>query len=92
MIVAADPKDPDDTEDFTLDWANVLDTGETISTLAVTSVSGGLTVSSSSISGTETTARTTGGTAATDAVIRYRITTSASRQLDESLTIHVEVR
>jgi hypothetical protein len=92
MIVATDPKDPDDTEDFTLDWVNVLDVGETISTLTVTSVSGGLTVSSSSISGTETIARVTGGTAGTDAIIRYRITTSASRQLDESLTVHVEAR
>lgn len=92
MIVAQDIKDPDDTDDFTLDWTNVLATGETISTLAVSVTSGGVTVASSSISGVLTTARITGGSAASDAVIRYRITTSTSRQLDESLTIHVEAR
>ena len=92
MIVAQDPKDPDDTDDFTLDWANVLASGETISALAVAVISGGVTAASSSISGVLTTARVSGGSAGTDAVIRFRITTSTSRQLDESLTIHVEVR
>jgi hypothetical protein len=92
MIVAADIKDPDDIDDFTLDWTNILASGESISTLAVSVISGGVTISSSSISTVYTTARVSGGTAGTDAVIRYRITTSATRQLDESLTIHVETR
>ena len=92
MIVAPDPKDPDDTDDFTLDWTNVLASGETISSMSATSVSGGLTVASSSISTVYTTARVSGGTAGTDAVVRFRIVTSTARQLDESLTIHVEAR
>jgi hypothetical protein len=92
MIVAQDPKDPDDTDDFTLDWTNVLALGESISTLAVAIISGGVTAPSSSISTVYTTARVSGGTAGTDAVIRFRITTSTSRQLDESLTIHIEAR
>lgn len=92
MIVAPDSKDPDDTDDFTLDWTNVLGASETISTLSATTISGGVTVASSSISTVYTTARITGGTAGTNAVIRFRITTSTSRQLDESLTIHVESR
>ena len=92
MIVAGDPKDADDTDDFTLDWTNVLGSGETISSLTVTTISGGVTVASSSISTVYTTARVSGGTAGSDAVIRYRIVTSTSRQLDESLTIHVEAR
>lgn len=92
MIVAADTKDPDDTDDFTLDWTNVLASGESISTLTMAVVSGGVTVSSSSISTVYTTARITGGTSGTDAVVRYRIVTSTSRQLDESLTIHIEAR
>jgi len=92
MITTPDAKDPDDTDDFTLDWTDVLGSGESISVLAMAVVSGGVTIGSSSIDGVTTTARIAGGTAATDAVIRYRITTSTSRQLDESLTIHIEVR
>lgn len=92
MIIAPDPKDPDDTDDFTLDWTNVLGSGESISSVTCTVVSGGVTVASSSYNGSLTTARVTGGTAGTDAVVRFRITTSTSRQLDESLTIHVEAR
>lgn len=70
--------------------ANALPSGT--DPLVDNTASGGVTVSSSSISTVYTTARVTGGTAATDAVIRYRITTSTGRQLDESLTIHVETR
>lgn len=92
MIAAPDAKDPDDTDDFTLDWTNVLASGETISTLTVTVVSGGVTVGSSSILTVYTTARVSGGTAGTDAIIRYRIVTSTARQLDESLMIHLEAR
>ena len=40
MIVAPDPKDPDDTDDFTIDWSNVLGSGETISSLTVTTIAG----------------------------------------------------
>jgi hypothetical protein len=92
MIYATDAKDPDDADDFTLDWTGVLATGETISTLAMAVVSGGVVVGSSSISTVYTTARVSGGTDGLAAVIRYRIVTSASRQLDESLTIPVEAR
>lgn len=90
MLTSSDPKDPDDTDDYTLDWANVLATGETLSTLSVTGA--GVTVASSSISGTTTIARLTAGTAQTDATVRYRVTTSAGRQLDETLIVKVEER
>lgn len=92
MIVAPDPKDPNDTDDFSLDWTNVLDTGETVSSVVVSVVSGGVTVNSSVASSPLTTARVSGGTAGTDAVILFRVTTSATRQLDESLKIHIEAR
>lgn len=92
MIVAADVKDPDDIDDFALDWTNILASGESIATLSVSVTSGGVTINSSAINTVYTTARVSGGTAGTDAVLRYRITTSTSRQLDESLKIHVEVR
>jgi hypothetical protein len=92
MIVAQDIKDPDDIDDFALDWTNILASGESISTIAVAVISGGVTINSSAINTVYTTARVSGGTAGTDAIIRYRITTSTLRQLDESLTIHVEAR
>lgn len=92
MLVVVDPKDPDDTDDFTIDWVNELAVGETISLLTVTAITAGITVSSSSISTTRTTARLTGGTAETTYDVRYRITTSTGRQLDETLRIPVETR
>ena len=92
MQTAIDAKDPDDIDDFTLDWTNVLAVGETISLLTVTAVTAGITVSSSSNAGARTTARLTGGTAGTSYDVRYRITTSTGRQLDETLRIAVETR
>jgi len=85
-----DPKDPDDVDTFSVDWTNRLGS-ETISTLAVSAVSG-CTVDSSSTSGAVTTATVSGGTAGVAAVVRFRITTSGGRQLDETVTIPVEAR
>lgn len=90
-------KDPDDIDDFTLDWSTLtLATGETISTATATVVapaSGAPSVSGSvTISGSKTTTRLTGGTADTVADVRVRITTSAGRQIDETMRIPVEVQ
>jgi len=85
-----DPKDPNDIDDFVWDWANRLATGETIATFVATIVSGAWLVSSSSISGTRTTARMTGGAAGTKVSVLGRITTSAGRQLDWTLSVNVK--
>jgi hypothetical protein len=90
MVIFSNAKDPDDTDDFTLDWVNNLASGETISTFVATAT--GITVSSSVFSGSLTTVRLTGGTEATRYDVRYRITTSTGRQLDETARILVETR
>lgn len=92
MQTFADPKDPDDVDVFTFDWRDVLDSGETISTFSAVAVTAGITVDSTAISGTETRARLSGGTANSTYEVRYRITTSAGRQLDETARIKVKVR
>lgn len=91
-LPAIDAKDPDDIDDFSIDWANELASGETVSTVTATVASGDATVASSSVSGTKTIARVTGGTAGTSAGIRFRMTTSAGRQLDETLVIPIAGR
>ena len=85
-----DSLDPDDIDDFVLDWTNRLTSGETISTFTAT-VAGGVATVSGSTTGTTTTARISAATAGT-LQVRYRIVTSAARQLDETATIQVEPR
>lgn len=89
MIIVSTPKDPDDSDDFLLDWTNVLGASETISTFTATVVSGDATVSASIISGASTIARIAGGTNGTKAQVRYRIVTSSGRQLDRTLQITI---
>lgn len=91
-IVARDVKDPDDTDDFTFVWTNVLDTGESITAFTPVVASGTATISDSSTSDTETTARLQGGAEGEAQYLRFRITTSAGRQLDETLVITVRTR
>ena len=86
------PKDPDDIDDLTWEWVDRLTTGETISTFTATVASGDVTVGTTSISGTNTIARISGGTAATRADIRGRIVTSAGRQLDWTIRIPVSTQ
>ena len=95
MIQFSDAKDPDDIDDFTLDWSAVLATGETITACALAVVTGGVTVpdpAQATISGSRTTARVSGGSDQSTAEVRYRITTSAGRQLDETARIIIRSR
>lgn len=82
-------KDPDDIDDVTWDWSARLASGETISTFTATVVSGDVAVSSTAISGTNTTARLTGGTAGSRAEVRGRMVTSTGRQLDWTIGLPV---
>ena len=91
-IAFSDPKDPDDIDDFTVDFAAWLAVGETIAAKEVSAITSGVTVDSSTINGTKVTARIRGGTANTNYDIRWRITTSAGRQLDETGRIVVRDR
>lgn len=87
-MVYADTKDPNDVDSFSLDWTNVLGS-ETISTITTSVTSGGVTLGTPAISSAITSVMVTGGTAGTPAVILFRITTSGSRTLDESMTIPI---
>ena len=88
-----DPKDPDDIDDFTVNWSKVLAAGETISTATATHIAGNVSVQGSVvIDGTHTTARLTGGDVNTTAEVRFRITTSAGRQLDQTIWFKIEPR
>jgi len=89
MQVFLDPKDPDDIDDFGFDWRRRLVTGETIAAFTPAVVAGDAVIDDSDISGTVTIARLSAGTDGTTAEVRFRITTSAGRQLDETGRISV---
>ena len=88
-MIYADPKDPNDVDDMSLVWTNLLASGETISTITTTVVTGTVTLGTPSISGATTTVRVSAGTAGTQCEVLFRITTSNSRQLDMTLAIPI---
>lgn len=92
-MIRFSPKDPDDIDDFTLDWSTVLATDETLSAATATVVAGTVAVSGAvSRVGTTTVTRLTGGAAGETADVRVRITTSTGRQIDETMRIAVEAQ
>jgi hypothetical protein len=86
------PKDPDDIDDFTLEWAPRLNSGETISSATVSILSGGGAVDTTGISGGDVTARISGGSDGVPIVARWRVNLSSGRRLDETVTIPVVTR
>ena len=98
------PKDPNAVLDFVFDWAPLtngttggtsdwLASGETIATITITAETG-LTVDSSSITDTNTSATVwlSGGTAGTTYSLACKIVTSASRTDERTIYIRVEQR
>lgn len=79
-----EPKDPDATLDYQIDWSDWLATGVSIVGLAVTADSG-VEVDSSSFTSTTTTAWLSGGNLGETANITFRITTDSSpvAQIDD---------
>jgi hypothetical protein len=95
-------KDPNAVLDYKFDWkaltngsgpSDWLAAGETISTITITAASG-LTVNSSSITDTSTSATVwlSGGTAGTEYTLACKITTSAGRTDERTITISVRDR
>lgn len=84
------PKDPSEVKEYTLDWSQALNAGESIST-SVWSVQTGLTQSSESETSTTTTIVVSGGTAGNEYTAENTITTNSSpaRTLVETLFIPV---
>lgn len=83
-------KDPQARLDYGTDWGAWLAAGESITAHTVTGT-GGLTVESSSVVGSQVVAWVTGGTGGT-ASLRFHITTSAGRQDDRTLPLWVGER
>lgn len=84
-------KDPDATLDWRFDWTDWLDTGETISDSVMT-VSAGLVKDSDSHSLSSATVWLSGGTAGSVYSVANKITTSAGRIDERTITIRVTNR
>jgi hypothetical protein len=84
-------KDPVAVLDFEWDWSAWLASGETISEASVIATSG-LTVNSSTVSGSRVSAWVSGGTAGQSYAVKCQVTTSAGRTDARSITITVSDR
>lgn len=84
-------KDPDATLDWRWDWTDWLEDGESI-IASVMTVSAGLVKDSDSYSPTSTTVWVSGGSPGTPYTVANRITTSAGRIDERSITIRVTNR
>ena len=87
-VEAIKEKDPSAVLDFGFDWSDWLASGETINTVTIT-VSTGLTKDSDSESSGIVTIWLSGGTAGTSYTVACKITTSAGRTDERSMTIMV---
>ena len=83
-------KDPDAVLDFTFDWSEWLADGETISSHTVT-VSG-VTRDSSTNTTTTVTAWISGGTVSAPATVACRVTTSAGRTDERTISLRISQR
>jgi hypothetical protein len=83
--------DPEAVLDYSTSWSSWLDDGETISSYTVT-VPAGLTLASDSEDAGVVTAWISGGTAGENYRVEYKITTSAGRTDERSITISVRER
>lgn len=95
-IPTAPYKDPDSVIDYGADYASWLSSGETISasawlidgtTVSATDTVNGLTLDSATSSMTATAAWLSGGTEGSTYTLTNRVTTSAGRVEDRSMTI-----
>ena len=85
------PKDPDAVLDYSVDWSSWLTGSETITASSWT-VPDGITKDSDSFSDDATMVWLSGGTAKNKYSLINHITTSAGREEDRTITIHVGER
>lgn len=88
MIIGAFVKDPNSTIDFAVDWAEWLNTGDTVTTSSW-EVPSGLTVSSSTVTNNVARAFLTGGIDGVDYLVTNRVTTQGTRIEDRSILVQV---
>lgn len=81
-------KDPAAVKDYSFDWSEILDTGETI--VSALWDGGGLTVSGQQITGESAYAFLAGGTPGTVYIVSCTITSSAGRTYCRELLISIE--
>ena len=91
MTLTSFMKDPDSVLDYTFDWNEWLESGESISNHVIT-VDDGITKDSSSNSSTIVTVWLSGGTAGTNYNIACKIVTGAGRTVERSITIRCRER
>ena len=84
-------KDPESVLDYRFDWSAWLDEGETIVDHTIDS-NDGITVVSSSMTGTAVTVWLSGGTARQEYLIACLVTTSAGRTDERMMRIKVQHR
>lgn len=91
MVLTSFLKDPDSILDYSFDWSDWLESGESISSHIVV-VDSGITVDDSGYSSTVVTIWLSGGTAGTNYNIACKIVTSESRTVERSITIRCRER
>lgn len=86
-------KDPNDIENYSVDWSRRLGSGETLTSADFSlTTAAGLTIASSSFDDTTATVWLTNGDDGGTGVILCRVNTSASRQLDQSVSLPIVSR
>lgn len=84
--------DPNAVLDYVVDWTDWLDDGETIASHDIEVETGDVVLDSDSVVGAKTVAWVSGGTTGTSATVRHRVTTSAGRVDDRTITLSVRER
>lgn len=90
-------KDPDAVLAYGFDWTNWLESGDSVSSVAVavtapTGDSTPIVVDSSGVSGAVTSATLSAGTVGNEYLIRFRMTTANSLVDDRTIRIYVKER
>lgn len=88
----ANPKDPDDILDYSVNWTARLDTGDTIASSTFTLVDGEIELGDTEIDGGKTIVWISGGVDGETATVRNRIVTVGGRQMDLTIQLKVKTR
>lgn len=89
MTFGPEVKDPNSTQNYSIDWSDNL-TGETIGTSTWSSSPTGLTVGTGTISSLSTTTSVSGGTAGLVYVVSNKVYTNNGIIDERSITLRVE--
>lgn len=85
----SEPKDPDEIEDFSVNWAGRLDEGDTVAT-SIWDVPVGLTMESNGFTASTTTIWLSGGTAGQSYEFNNRVVTTGGRTFDQEIWLRVD--